>query len=235
MPHVVEQSRIEHLAEAFEQATPSEILLEAVKQIKNITFACSFGVEDMMIVDLIGQLGLTLPIFYLDTNLLFGETYALIDIVKEKYPHLQFVQVLPKLTLDEQAQQHGDTLWSSRPDQCCALRKVRPLEDHLKGYEGWITGIRRDQSPARANAQTFERDDRFGLTKVNPLVRFTEDEVWQYVRENNVPYNLLHDHGYPSIGCAPCTKAVAPGEDPRSGRWAGFAKTECGLHQDTEE
>ncbi|MHB1956486.1 MAG: phosphoadenylyl-sulfate reductase [Sulfobacillus sp.] len=116
------------------------------------------------------------------------------------------------------------------PDACCALRKVKPLENLLAGYDGWITGIRRDQSPARSNARAVEWDERFGLVKVNPLADWTMDQVWSYIRTHGVPYNPLHDRGYPSIGCIHCTRAVNPGEDARSGRWSHFAKTECGLH-----
>ena len=233
MPHVLSPSTVAQLADLFENASAQDILTEAAQRLDDLTFACSFGLEDMMIVDMISKLNLSIPVFYLDTNLLFGETYVLCDIAKETYRNVEFVQVLPKITLAQQTEEFGAKLWKMRPDQCCAMRKVQPLTDHLKGYSGWITGIRREQSPARANAKVFERDERFGLEKVNPLVRYTEDQVWAYVHEHAVPYNPLHDHGYPSIGCAPCTKPVAQGEDPRSGRWAGFAKTECGLHQDT--
>ncbi len=233
MPRGLSSDVIADLARTYENKSPQEVVTEAAKCISNLTFACSFGAEDMVIVDMIAKLNLKIPVFYLDTNLLFGETYALCDLAQETYKNVQFVQVLPAVTLEDQAQKYGQDLFKVRPDQCCALRKVQPLEKHLEGFDGWITGIRREQSPARANAQTFEVDERFNLTKVNPLVLFTEDDVWAYVHEHNVPYNSLHDHGYPSIGCAPCTNPVAKGDDPRSGRWAGFAKTECGLHQDT--
>ncbi len=233
MPHGLSSDVITDLARLHEKDTPQEIIKEAAKRIANLTFACSFGAEDMVIVDMIAKLNLKIPVFYLDTNLLFGETYALRDLAQDTYRNVRFVQVLPALTLVDQAQQYGHELCKVRPDQCCALRKVQPLEKHLQGFDGWITGIRRDQSPTRANAQTFEVDTRFHLTKINPLILFTQEDVWTYVQENNVPYNPLHDHGYPSIGCAPCTNPVAQGEDPRSGRWAGFAKTECGLHQNT--
>lgn len=233
MPHVLSSEMITDLARAYEDESPQEVLIEAAKRILNLTFACSFGVEDMVIVDMISKLNLAIPIFYLDTNLLFNETYVLRDIAQETYRNVQFMQILPPLKLTEQAESYGDELWKVRPDKCCALRKVQSLETHLQGFDGWITGIRREQSLTRANAPTFEVDAHFNLTKVNPLVRFTQDEVWAYVHEQGVPYNPLHDHGYPSIGCTPCTKPVIKGEDPRSGRWAGFAKTECGLHQDT--
>ncbi|MFN3682061.1 MAG: phosphoadenylyl-sulfate reductase, partial [Nitrospira sp.] len=117
------------------------------------------------------------------------------------------------------------------PDLCCRLRKVEPLIDVLKSFDAWITGIRRDQAPSRAQAGLIEWDAKFGLVKVNPLARWTWSDVWTYITLYEVPYNSLHDRNYPSIGCVHCTKPVKPGEDLRSGRWQGLAKTECGLHQ----
>src|SRR5262249_43659978 len=129
-----------------------------------------------------------------------------------------------------QAAQLGSNLWLTNPDRCCEIRKVLPLRSALVGFEAWISAIRRDQTPQRAQARVLERDARFGLVKVNPLAAWTAEDVWSYVKENEVPFNPLHEEGYPSIGCVPCTSAVLPGEDPRSGRWRGRAKKECGLH-----
>ncbi|KYP79237.1 phosphoadenylyl-sulfate reductase [Ferroacidibacillus organovorans] len=217
-------------AKAFEERAPEEILRHAVKEIDNLTFACSFGAEDQVILHMVTKIKPSLPIFYLDTDVLFDETYALIEETKRRFsPNL--IRVSPEFTLEQQAQSHGEALWKSRPDLCCDIRKVKPLADHLKGYAGWITGIRRDQAPTRADAQVFEVDEKFGLLKVNPLALWTHKQVWQYLVQNDVPYNPMHDRGFPSIGCSHCTKAVAPGADPRSGRWSEFEKTECGLHQ----
>jgi phosphoadenosine phosphosulfate reductase len=135
------------------------------------------------------------------------------------------------LTPEHQAAQHGEALWTRHPDQCCELRKVEPLTRVLKGFDAWITGIRRDQSPTRANAQLIEWDQKFQLVKVNPLAKWTWEDVWTYIRTHEVPYNELHDHHYPSIGCTHCTSPVMPGEDSRAGRWKNFTKTECGLHK----
>ncbi len=224
-------NELSRLSSELEHQSAEEIIRLAAQMIPNITFACSFGSEDMVILDLIMKVNPSLPIFYLDTDVLFPETYDLRDEVIKLYnPNL--IQVRSELTLKQQAQQYEESLWERSPDVCCSIRKVQPLENHLRGYDGWITGIRRQQSPTRANAQLFEQDHRFGLIKVNPIVFWSEDDVWQYIKDHNVPYNVLHDQGYPSIGCLHCTKAVKPGEDPRSGRWAGFAKTECGLHQE---
>lgn len=143
---------------------------------------------------------------------------------------MRIIRVEPVVSLDEQAAAYGPALWSREPDRCCALRKVEPLRRFLQGYRAWITGLRRQQSPTRAGTRPVEWDQRFGLVKVNPLFRWSRDEVWRYIRDHDVPYNPLHDRGYPSIGCWPCTTPVAPGEDERAGRWRGFHKTECGLH-----
>jgi phosphoadenosine phosphosulfate reductase len=172
-------------------------------------------------------------LFYLDTDFLFPETYATRDRIIERY-HLkpaQMIQVKSLLTPERQAEQHGEALWAREPDRCCQLRKVEPLTRALRGFDAWITGIRRDQAPTRANAKLVEWDEKFQLVKVNPLAKWTWAEVWAYIRLYEVPYNPLHDRNYPSIGCTHCTDPVAAGDDPRAGRWKNFAKTECGLHK----
>ncbi len=169
-------------------------------------------------------------IFYLDTDFHFQETYETRDRLAERYG-INFVQVKPLLTPEEQAAKHGDELWKSDPNACCNIRKVEPLTRVLGKYDAWITGIRREQAPTRANAKKVEYDTKFGLVKFNPLASWTQDDVWNYIREHDVIYNPLHDQNYPSIGCAYCTRQVMPGEDPRAGRWSGHQKIECGLHQ----
>jgi len=175
----------------------------------------------------------SVPLFYLDTDFLFPETYATRDRIIRHYglQPTQVLQVKSLLTPDRQAEQYGEALWASDPDRCCELRKIEPLTRVLKGFDAWITGIRRDQSPTRAHAKLIEWDAKFQLVKVNPLVKWTWADVWTYIKVYEVPYNELHDRNYPSIGCTHCTKPVMPGEDPRSGRWQGKAKTECGLHK----
>ncbi|GAB7057130.1 MULTISPECIES: phosphoadenylyl-sulfate reductase [Paenibacillus] len=221
---------IRQAAEEYENKSPEELLAFAVERFPNITLACSFGAEDVVLVDLLQKISPKTDIFYLDTNVHFKETYETRDRLQQRYG-VEFVQVLPKLTLEEQAQQYGEELWKSDPTQCCNIRKVDPLTDILKNYDAWITGIRRDQAPTRANAKKVEYDVKFGLVKFNPLASWTSEDVWNYIRNNNIIYNPLHDRNYPSIGCEHCTRPVAPGEDPRAGRWAGFEKTECGLHK----
>jgi phosphoadenosine phosphosulfate reductase len=221
---------INKAAEDFENATPEELIKWAVEKFPSITLACSFGAEDVVLVDMLQKISPSSDIFYLDTNVHFKETYETRDRLEAHYG-MKFVQVLPKLTLDEQAAKFGDELWKSEPNQCCNIRKVDPLTEILGKYDAWITGIRRDQAPTRANAKKVEYDVKFGLVKFNPLASWTSEDVWNYIKENNIIYNPLHDQYYPSIGCSHCTRQVMPGEDPRAGRWAGFAKTECGLHK----
>jgi phosphoadenosine phosphosulfate reductase len=167
-------------------------------------------------------------IFYLDTDVLFQETYETRDRLVERYG-FEFERY-HNITLEEQARLHGDELWKSAPDQCCAIRKVEPLKRALGSVDAWITGVRREQAPTRANAKKVEWDEKFGLVKANPLADWSLNDVWSYIHANDVPYNPLHDQNYPSIGCTHCTRPVMPGDDPRAGRWAGQDKTECGLH-----
>ncbi|WP_435922590.1 phosphoadenylyl-sulfate reductase [Paenibacillus sp. DYY-L-2] len=217
-------------AEELETATPQEIIAWAVETFPNITFACSFGAEDVVLVDMLQKISPSTDIFYLDTDYHFKETYETRDALVARY-EMEFVRVSPAITPEEQAARHGAELWKSDPNACCNIRKVEPLTRILSQYEAWITGIRRDQAPTRANAKKIEYDTKFGLVKFNPIASWTSEDVWNYIRENNVIYNPLHDRNYPSIGCEQCTRQVMPGEDPRAGRWAGSEKTECGLHK----
>jgi phosphoadenylyl-sulfate reductase (thioredoxin) len=194
-----------------------------------LALACSFGPEDLVLVDLIARHRLPVDIFTLDTGVFFPETYALWREVEERYS-LRVRAVRPARSIEEQAVTDGPELWKRAPDRCCHLRKVVPLEAALDGLSAWVTDIRRDQTPDRAGARIVERDRRPGLVKINPLVAWTHDDVWAHIYLPDVPTNPLHQRGYPSIGCAPCTSPVAAGEDPRNGRWRGSVKTECGLH-----
>jgi phosphoadenosine phosphosulfate reductase len=214
----------------LEHATPEEILKYAVETFPNITFACSFGAEDVVLVDMLQKVSPKTDIFYLDTDFHFKETYETRDRLEQHYG-MKFVQVKPLITPEEQAEKHGEELWKSDPNGCCNIRKVEPLTRILGQYEAWITGIRRDQAPTRANAKKIEYDTKFGLVKFNPIASWTSEDVWAYIKNNNVIYNPLHDNHFPSIGCEHCTRQVMPGEDPRAGRWAGSDKTECGLHK----
>ncbi|GAB6992463.1 phosphoadenylyl-sulfate reductase [Paenibacillus pini] len=217
-------------AEEFEDATAEEVVKLAVDTFPNITFACSFGAEDVVLVDILQKIRPSADIFYLDTDFHFKETYDTRDQMAAKYG-IEFVRVSPKLTPLEQVEAHGEALWTVDANQCCNIRKVEPLTRILSQYDAWITGIRRDQAPTRANAKKVEYDAKFGLVKFNPLASWTSEDVWNYIRQNNVLYNPLHDKNYPSVGCEYCTRPVMPGEDPRAGRWSGNDKTECGLHK----
>lgn len=229
--HRMADEELEVWAYRLEAKAPMDVLVTAVENYAGgLVLASSFGAEDVVLIDMLHKLAPTIPVFYLDTNKHFPETYDTRDRLAERYG-TSFIQVLPELTLEEQAQKHGDKLWERDPNLCCQLRKVKPLEKVLSGYQAWITGIRREQSPTRANAKKVEWDDKFGLVKFNPLADWTQAQVWEYIHAYDVPYNPLHDRNYPSIGCSVCTRAVLPGQDPRSGRWAGHEKTECGLHK----
>ncbi|WP_040953095.1 phosphoadenylyl-sulfate reductase [Gorillibacterium massiliense] len=221
---------IREAAEDLEHKKAEDVIAAAVKMFPSLTLACSFGSEDVVLVDLLHKVAPATDIFYLDTDLHFKETYETRDRLEQHYG-LKFVQVKSQLTLEEQAEKYGEALWSVEPNQCCNLRKVEPLTRILSKYDAWITGIRRDQAPTRANAKKVEYDAKFGLVKFNPLADWTSEDVWNYIRKEGIIYNPLHDQHYPSIGCEKCTRQVLPGEDPRAGRWSGFEKTECGLHK----
>jgi len=217
-------------ASKFEHETPESIIAYAAEEFSSLTLACSFGAEDVVLVDMLHKISPKTDIFYLDTDFHFQETYETRDRLAERYG-IQFIQVKPKLTPEEQAEAHGDELWKREPNACCNIRKVDPLINILGQYDAWITGVRRDQAPTRANTKKVEYDYKFGLMKFNPIASWTTEDVWNYIRNNNIIYNPLHDQNYPSIGCHYCTRQVMPGEDPRAGRWAGSEKTECGLHK----
>lgn len=196
----------------------------------SIVYACSFGAEGVVLVDLISKVQKDAEIVFLDTDLHFQETYDLIDKVQEMYPRLRILLKKPNLTLEEQAEKYGSALWKRNPNQCCYIRKIKPLEEALKGATAWISGLRREQSISRSNTDFINKDERFESIKVCPLIYWTWDDVWDYIKINGLHYNRLHDNNYPSIGCIPCTSQVIDSSDSRAGRWSGFNKTECGLH-----
>ena len=196
---------------------------------KRITCATGFGPEGCVLIDIIGRHQLPIDLFTLDTGLLFQETYTLKNQLEHRYG-IVIRSVKPKLTVQEQANKLGQNLWDANPDLCCETRKVAPLRETLSAFDAWITAIRREQTAARAHAQVVEWDEKFQLIKVNPIILWSNEEVWKYLHEHKVPYNSLHDENYPSIGCTPCTSPVKHGENLRSGRWRGKSKSECGLH-----
>ncbi len=224
-------AELDELNARFRQQ-PAERLLDWATDFygQEIVLTCSFGgPSGMVLLDMLAHLGRQTPIVFLDTDLLFPETYALADQVAERYG-ITIIRQHPALTLEEQARQEGPELYSHDPDRCCSIRKVKPLSQALEPYAAWITGVRRDQSATRATTDLLQWSNRYSLLKICPLAYWNERDIWRYITRHNVPYNPLHNQGYPSLGCVPCTRPVAAGDDLRAGRWAGSTKTECGIH-----
>ena len=223
--------RLARIDEAFESAPAEEVLAWGFSAFgSKICLATSFGPQSIVLVHMISKLQPGTTAFYLDTDLLFPETYRLRDQLSERLG-VTFTRVGSELTIEDQSAEWGPRLWERDPDHCCKLRKVMPLRRFLSDKKAWITGIRNGHSSARARTPTVGWDAANGVAKLNPLVRWEIEQIWDYLRSNDLPFNPLHLEGYPSIGCQPCTRPVRVGEDPRSGRWPGFAKSECGIHQ----
>jgi phosphoadenosine phosphosulfate reductase len=221
----IEALAAENGAERLSAEELLRTLLEAYGD--GVALACSFQKEEAVLLDLLYALEPKAKVFALDTHVLFPETYAVWRQVERRYGTKIEVYQGPSLGL--QAATHGDELWRSNPTLCCSLRKVEPLVRALSGLDAWITGVHRDQAPSRAGVAKLGWDETHELWKANPLADWTDAQVWQYVRDHELPYNELHDRGYASIGCTHCT---LPGQG-REGRWAGQDKTECGLHAAT--
>ena len=225
-----EEEKINYFAEKLENESAENIIKWACESFGDkLAIGCSLGAEDMVIMDMAVKIKKDIPFLFLDTDFHFADTLLLLEKARQKY-NANIVVVKSEYTPEEQEKKFGPQLFFKDPNLCCTLRKVLPMKNALSNYHAWITGIRREQSETRRNAKVVEKDKVFGLIKINPLVRWTYREVWDYIKKNNVPYNRLHDMGYPSIGCAPCTQPVRPGQDFRAGRWSGTGKTECGLH-----
>jgi phosphoadenosine phosphosulfate reductase len=211
-------------------ATPHQIIEWAVDRFyPRLTMATAFGPEGCILLHLLAEIEPRVRVFNLDTGYQFPETLELRDRIAEQYG-IEVEMIRPETTVAEYEARHQGPLYLTNPDQCCYDRKIVPLRRALVGYDAWITAIRAEQSSHRAAAPIVGPDPKFGLVKINPLLRWTKRDVWAFIVTHRVPYNPLHDQGFPSIGCWPCTKAVSAGGDERSGRWAGQAKTECGLH-----
>jgi phosphoadenosine phosphosulfate reductase len=194
-----------------------------------LTMATAFGAEGCCIIHMLAEIEPRVHVFNLETGYQFQETLDLRERIKQRYG-MEVEYVRPEQTVAEYEAEHGGSLYGIAPDQCCHDRKMVPLRKRLAGYHAWISAIRRDQTADRAAAGIVQWDAKFGLVKINPLLNWTKKDVWAFILKHEIPYNPLHDQGYPSIGCWPCTGAVAAGEDERSGRWAGTKKKECGLH-----
>jgi phosphoadenosine phosphosulfate reductase len=221
---------LERLNEHFQNQPPEALLTWATQTFHpRLALTCSFsGPSGMVLLDMVVRSGLDMTVIFLDTDLLFPETYELAALAEQRYG-IPIQRRRPALSLEEQDRQEGPHLYARDPDRCCHLRKVTPLAETLRDYDAWISGIRRDQSNTRATVHLLEWNTRHNLVKINPLAFWSDRQVWTYIHTHRVPYNPLLDQGYPSIGCVPCTRPAST-DDPRAGRWVGFAKTECGLH-----
>ncbi|HET7568176.1 MAG TPA: phosphoadenylyl-sulfate reductase [Gaiellaceae bacterium] len=209
--------------------TAEEVLLWAYETFGDkLCLTCSWQKQSSVLVHMVSELGLDIPVIELDTGLFFAETYETRERLVERYG-LELIR--PEvMTVAEQHKVEGPNLWERDPDRCCHVRKVEPLERVLREYDAWISGIRREQSLTRKDAARVEWSDRYDVWKVHPLVDWNAKRVDAYIHVNEIPYNPLHDAGYPSIGCIPCTRPVSREQDERAGRWADSDKIECGIH-----
>lgn len=228
---------IGELNKQFQNSSAEEIIRYFVEEYKGkITFASSMGAEDQVITQILAQIPADINIFTLDTGRMFSETYDLIAETENRYKLKIKICFPDKKNVEEMVNEKGINLFYESIENrksCCNIRKIQPLKIALKGMDVWICGLRQEQSVTRFNTNIVEWDEANGLIKINPLCNWTEAQVWQYIKENNIPYNSLHDKGFPSIGCQPCTKAINAGEDARSGRWWWETpeNKECGLHK----
>lgn len=219
----------EAVAAELEPKSAGEVLEWAFSQFGQAMYiACSFQKTSSVVIQLATTINPDARFFYLDTDLLFPETYETRDRLAEHFG-VEFDR-WHGISLEEQAKRYGDRLWERDVDACCDIRKVQPMGEALSTVDCWVSGIRREDSATRANAPKFAWDKRFNLWKINPLADWSERDVWNHLNEHNVPYNPLHDQGYPSIGCTHCTRPVVPGQSARDGRWSGSGKTECGIN-----
>jgi phosphoadenosine phosphosulfate reductase len=224
------QQEIDAAARTLEGRPPAEALGWVAQHFGDRAgLATAFGLEGLVLLDLTCRAELPLQLFTLDTGLFFPETYELWRAVEARYGRT-IQAIRPLQSVDQQAASHGERLWERAPDRCCELRKVEPLRRALDGLDAWVSAIRRDQTPSRAQARVVEWDARFERVKVNPLAAWSARDVWSYIQGNGVPYNPMVDLGYSSIGCWPCTSPAVPEEGERAGRWRGQPKTECGIH-----
>ncbi|MCX7759834.1 MAG: phosphoadenylyl-sulfate reductase [Hydrogenothermaceae bacterium] len=226
-------------SEYFENLTAKELLKWVYENFENVGFTSSFSADDIAIIHMIKQIKTDALIIFIDTDFHFAETYQLVERLREEWK-LNLKVIKPLISIEEQDKLYGEKLYEKNPDKCCEIRKVEPLKRALEDLDVWITGMRRDQSPTRANIGKLEIHkipipSGKHILKVNPIADWKRKDVWTYVIENKLPYNPLYDKNYLSIGCAPCTKPVLEGDDERAGRWAGKGKLECGLHTFTEK
>jgi phosphoadenosine phosphosulfate reductase len=232
-PRQPQPGLLAELAEAtrsLEAAEPPEIIRWAAERFgTRLTMATAFGPEGCVIIHWLAQVAPRTHVFNLETGYQFPETLALRDRLARRYG-IEVALERPATTVAEYERLHGGPLYRTDPDRCCGDRKLAVIRRVLTSFDAWMSGIRRDQSTDRQAAPIVGWDRKFGVVKVSPLANWTKSRVWELIVREDIPYNPLHDRGYVSIGCAPCTRAVLDGEDERAGRWSGTAKTECGLH-----
>jgi phosphoadenosine phosphosulfate reductase len=222
------REQAESAAARLEDAPAEEVVRWALAEFGDDVCVAS-SMQDAVLVHLASRIRPGIPVIFLDTGYHFAETIGTRDAAEAAYP-IRLIDVTPAQSVAEQDAEHGPRLYERDPDRCCALRKVEPLRHALEPYRAWMTGVRRQDAAGRRDVPVVQWDVRREVIKVNPLASWTDDAVADYVERYGVLVNPLVQVGYLSIGCAPCTRAVAPGEDARAGRWAGLAKTECGLH-----
>jgi phosphoadenosine phosphosulfate reductase len=221
-------------------ASPKDILsFFTARYNDKITLSSSFGAEDQVLTDLVCSVGRQIKIFTLDTGRLFQETYDLMHITEKKYGIKIRAYFPDSGKVENMVYNHGINLFYESVENrkmCCNIRKIEPLKRALEGMSVWISGLRREQSVTRTDLKLIEWDETYQIIKLSPLIEWNESQVWEYLKENRIPYNELHDKGFPSIGCQPCTRAIKPGEPVRSGRWWWELpeNKECGLHQNYE-
>ncbi len=234
---MIDSEKIQQLNSAFEKKTPQEVLAYFLREFKgNIALSSSLGIEDQVLTHMVCNIDNNTKIFTLDTGRLFPETYSLIDKTNKHFGVNIDVYFPESSKVEEMVNTKGINLFYDSIEsrkECCRIRKIEPLKRAFKNLDVWICGLRKDQSITRFFSKTVEWDEANGLIKINPLINWNEKMVWEYLRVHHVPYNELHDKGFPSIGCQPCTRAVAAGDDIRSGRWWWEApeNKECGLHK----
>lgn len=223
---------IDRLNQRFENADPIEILRWGFDTFgKDMVLGTGFGSSGVLLIHFLQEHGIHTPIFFLDTNVLFDSTYELKNSIEQRYK-ISITRVTPELSLHEQAKRFGDELWKRNPNRCCYYRKVLPLRNYLSDKKAWITGLRRSQSETRNQVRIIEWNSENNVLKVNPLAHWTGEDIWDQIHDLELAYNPLHDEGFPSIGCIPCTQPVDASKqsDDRNGRWNGLDKTECGIH-----
>lgn len=228
-------AELRRASEELEAAEPEAILRWAVdRYFPRLTMATAFGPEGCVILSMLAKIEPRVSVFNLETGYQFPETIALGEQITARYG-IAIEWKRPELSVAQYEAVNGGPVYKTEPDRCCFDRKIRVLREAVVGMDAWISGIRRDQSPDRAVAPIVGWDKKFGLVKINPLANWTKKDVWRRITDEEIPYNPLHDRGYLSVGCWPCTRPVAAGEEERAGRWSGLAKTECGLHTAVEQ